>query len=296
MIEDTEVPKEEIIEEQLKAGLLEKLNAHKFKILAGVLGILVLTGAVFGAYKLGQKQVQPGSQPTPSPTVTCGPCPQFMPPHPDFCKDGTLIPGGEDECGCQGPPRCQSSTADWNTYTAGILSLKYPPTWFVKETTSVFFVFLPSSSTPSNAAPISLDTRLEKTYEQSVQDHKENLVQPKEESVSVGRKPATRISGRVGPGFGEGTFVISVIINYRGKAVSFNYSWDEAGIYQQTFDLMLSTFKFLGSEGSSEGKFVCPKGDSIDCMPIVEGEAKWFCSKEYLNWARKNCPKFIITY
>ena len=53
MVEDNEVPKEEIIEEQPKARLLEKLNAHKFKLLGGVLGIFVLTGAVFGVYKLG---------------------------------------------------------------------------------------------------------------------------------------------------------------------------------------------------------------------------------------------------
>lgn len=37
----------------------------------------------------------------------CGICPQFMPPAPDFCKNGTIVPGIKDACGCQGPPTCQ---------------------------------------------------------------------------------------------------------------------------------------------------------------------------------------------
>ncbi len=39
------------------------------------------------------------------PTVSC---PQFMPPHPDFCKDGTIIPGEKNKNGCQLPSRCEA--------------------------------------------------------------------------------------------------------------------------------------------------------------------------------------------
>ncbi|MBI4999240.1 hypothetical protein HZB97_00530 [Candidatus Gottesmanbacteria bacterium] len=43
-------------EVQIQApSFLEKLKVHKFKILGGVLGILVLVGAVFGVYKFRQK-------------------------------------------------------------------------------------------------------------------------------------------------------------------------------------------------------------------------------------------------
>jgi len=49
-------------------------------------------------------------------------------------------------------------------------------------------------------------------------------------------------------------------------------------------------------EGIGQKKFICPESDYINCMPIVEGEAKWFCSKEYLDWAKENCPEFEITY
>jgi len=37
----------------------------------------------------------------------CGECPQYMPNHPDFCKDGIIIPPQQDECGCWGPPGCK---------------------------------------------------------------------------------------------------------------------------------------------------------------------------------------------
>lgn len=53
----------------------DKLKIHKFKILGGILGILVFTGAVFGAYKFGQKQVQVGPQPTPTPVAVATPTP-----------------------------------------------------------------------------------------------------------------------------------------------------------------------------------------------------------------------------
>lgn len=45
------------------------MSASKFKILAGILGILVLAGATFGAYKFRQRQVQPVPEPTPAPAV-----------------------------------------------------------------------------------------------------------------------------------------------------------------------------------------------------------------------------------
>lgn len=37
----------------------------------------------------------------------CGSCPLLSQPSPDFCKDGKIIPGEINECGCQGPPKCE---------------------------------------------------------------------------------------------------------------------------------------------------------------------------------------------
>lgn len=38
-------------------------------------------------------------------------CPQLMPPHPEFCKDGTIVKGEIDQCGCQKPPICKKEAA-----------------------------------------------------------------------------------------------------------------------------------------------------------------------------------------
>lgn len=54
-------------EEEIKVSFLEKLKIHKFKILSGIVGVLVFAGAVFGAYRFGQRQVQPASKPAPTP-------------------------------------------------------------------------------------------------------------------------------------------------------------------------------------------------------------------------------------
>jgi len=77
----------------------EKLKTHKFKILGGVLGVLVVAGTAFAAYKLGQRQVPPQPNPTPEAVVS---------PSLD-------------------------STADWQTYTNtkyGYL-IKHPNNWTV---------------------------------------------------------------------------------------------------------------------------------------------------------------------
>lgn len=52
-----------------------------------------------------------------------------------------------------------------------------------------------------------------------------------------------------------------------------------------TIDQILQTFKFTDSNYS------CP-ATTINCMPPVSGENQKFCSEDYLNWAKENCPKF----
>jgi hypothetical protein len=45
-----------------------------------------------------------------------------------------------------------------------------------------------------------------------------------------------------------------------------------------------------------EKRYTCPENNTVDCMPLIQGEKEWFCSEEYLGWARENCPEFIIAY
>lgn len=94
-------PEETVREPEIK--FLDKIKIHKWKILGGVLGVFVFAGGVFGAYKLGQRQVYPEfvEGPTPTPVAT---------PTPD-------------------------ATADWRTYTnpVGKYSLKIPQIYNIKE-------------------------------------------------------------------------------------------------------------------------------------------------------------------
>jgi len=103
-MEEVKTEPEEIVEEQPKDGFLEKLKTHKFKILGGILGILVFAGAVFGAYKLGQRQISPQPAPTPTSVVVVTPTPDI--------------------------------TANWETYidTVYNYSIKYPPDWYHRPT------------------------------------------------------------------------------------------------------------------------------------------------------------------
>jgi len=39
----------------------------------------------------------------------CGACQPIPPLSPDYCKNGTIIPGATDECGCQDHPTCNTS-------------------------------------------------------------------------------------------------------------------------------------------------------------------------------------------
>jgi len=115
----TQPPVEQSETELLTPSFGEKLKTHKFlpagmqgKILGGVLAVLVVAGAVLGAYKLGQKQVQPQPSPTPEAVATSTPDP----------------------------------TADWQTYKNETLGFefKYPNDhkWNVKENLSASSVAL----------------------------------------------------------------------------------------------------------------------------------------------------------
>ncbi len=39
--------------------------------------------------------------------IDCGECPMLTPPSPSFCPSGKIIAGEKNECGCQGPPKCE---------------------------------------------------------------------------------------------------------------------------------------------------------------------------------------------
>lgn len=104
-------------------------------IVAIVLFLLVASGAsVFGIRQLQVKKQQSSSFIEVTPTTvlndkpTCGPCPQYAPPPPDWCNDGTIVPGKKDDCGCLSPPTCDQTQPDWETYESEAFKFefKYP--------------------------------------------------------------------------------------------------------------------------------------------------------------------------
>jgi len=42
--------------------------------------------------------------------------------------------------------------------------------------------------------------------------------------------------------------------------------------------------------------FVCPKTQTLNCMPIVPAERRALCQKDYRDWANKHCPGLQIVY
>lgn len=53
-------------------------------------------------------------------TVNPTTCPQFMPPAPNSCVDGTILPGEVDADGCRGPAQCIRPTEETTPDTAEI--------------------------------------------------------------------------------------------------------------------------------------------------------------------------------
>ncbi len=56
-------------------SLIDKLKTHKFKIIVGVLAVLVFSSGILSAYKFGQRQSQPQPSPTPEAIISPSPDP-----------------------------------------------------------------------------------------------------------------------------------------------------------------------------------------------------------------------------
>jgi hypothetical protein len=88
---------------------------NKFKILGGALGVLVFAGAVFGAYKLGQKQIYPEPVEGPTPggqKVFC------EDPRPEVCTMECIVKppficGSDGKSYCSECQACSNPKVEW---------------------------------------------------------------------------------------------------------------------------------------------------------------------------------------
>ncbi|MBU0757376.1 MAG: DUF333 domain-containing protein [Nanoarchaeota archaeon] len=94
----------------------------------------------------------------------CGLCPEFMPPGPDFCKEGKIIDGGKNDCGCQMPPKCveESEEGEKNfcTERTPACTKEYNPVcgWFNQKIKCIKY---PCASTYANRCIACSDEKVE---------------------------------------------------------------------------------------------------------------------------------------
>jgi len=116
---------------------LERTKKSKLPlILTIILVVAVFSGIGYCLGRYSNRTFETPFFPKPSPTSTCGSCPKLMPHSPDFCKNGVIVPGAINECGCQLPPTCDLTSAKWKPYSNPIIkvSFKYPSDWEAGET------------------------------------------------------------------------------------------------------------------------------------------------------------------
>lgn len=267
MDEEIKVQPEEIVKEQPKAGFLEKLKPHKFKILGGVLGILVFAGAVFGAYKIVQKQAQPAPQPTPEVVAT---------PTPD-------------------------PTADWQTYTNKTFSyqIDYPVDWRTEEYyggKGVHFI------SPGKKDVIYLECSEDETKLPDV--HENEAVGP---GVVTHYVKHLDLKGMKAVQYIQGApleelwmyapwFYTSFIEPERAiKCTLFKYLHFEKDVKidfelsikaEQVFNLVISTFRFLEEESCVGMSLSEAKEIALESECVEEGNLKeeYFCNENTGTW------------
>jgi len=268
----------------------EKLKANKFRILAGVLGILVFAGAVFGAYKLGQRQAQPAAQPTPTPEVVATPTPDL--------------------------------TADWKTYTNTKYgySIKYPQGVIVeddKEQNLVIFEFPKEEDWIagfsvwyySNLENLDPQSFYQKLYDEEKAASEEGLPPPPEplesKGVNVGNLRGFQVRILAYEAYERITY-----LGKDDKMVAIRFADENPNDPLQkehldTFNLMLSTFRFLEEYIQSPNPKECTVDDDCQlerfeagaCCSLICGEF-WkgtVINKQEIDrreeWRTRNCQR-----
>jgi len=232
-------------------SFLDKLKIHEFKILGGVLGVLVFIGAVFGAYKFGQRQVQP-----PGLVVTPTPLPSEAP-----AKEG-------------------DPTANWKTYTNTKykFSFKFPPDWieagYVEDDFRAFKQVASKNLEEKGVIPYDYilvsagllkkvnqegfwnkqadETYFNYLYSQKIGEKRKGdprYTITKLEELLINGAKAVKQAEEVAPeAETEYFYTVSVYILKNGQVFDFSGRFPNQDTWiktENTLNLMLSTFKFL---------------------------------------------------
>lgn len=249
---------------------------------APIIIILLLLAVTFGAYLLGtQKNIFQKPSPVPTPTAT---------PDP---------------------------TANWKTYsvltdmpTKAIIDLRYRlpvplvPNW-VNAGHYYQSIILPGNSTIAvilTGENKPFDMRWERFSEMV------DLAGYTSKQIRFLNLPAIEFSGTTTPGVQELNILGQAQDSLRGIVVKLDDKTNLEILHYQDksylevtkktadfssdeviFDQILSTFNF---ELDNTAHDTCPVNGYVDCMPKAGGSPSPLCSKNYLDWAKTNCPNF----
>ncbi len=140
------------------------------------------------------------------------------------------------------PSPSTNPISDWKISNSKLFSFSYPPNLFLDEREKDYFVLLTDFENPSSVF-VSIDARLAgsyKNYDQAIEITEENLIKVKKEEFENGIK----ISGELGPGYGQGQQVTTALFKYNEAAIKMETTVTESSELQ-IFDQILSTFNFV---------------------------------------------------
>lgn len=203
---------------------------------------------------------------------------------------------------------------NWKTYSdpQKLYSIKYPPEAKVSSYTSTTTSFTYIGPTQQKSGRT--QTELADGYKVSVdyqpftaQQSPETMVNdiyrqarqgcPVPEEVALSPLTKITISGQLAWQYiinnclGDATvsFVAYKDKLYSLTAMYASLNSNDLPKYLEKASQIISTFQFSVSSNTS---YTCPATEWVDCMPSTDSRPRPQCSREFLDWARVNCPDF----
>jgi hypothetical protein len=139
------------------------------------------------------------------------------------------------------PIAIPDATINWKSKVSNSISFKYPTNLTLEERQKNYFVLLSNANNPSSVF-VSVDARLTGTYadyDKAVVSIKSGLISIQTQEINNGVK----ISGKIGPGYGQGQQVTTAVFKYLNGAIGAETTATDSS-QLKTFDQILSTFKF----------------------------------------------------
>lgn len=244
----------------------------------------VLLGVLIDRFLLSVS-LQPGSEINPTPTASISATPTAV------ITPATL------------------ATQNWQTYTdpQKLYTVKYPVATKLDSSVkpSIDITFLGPTQKPQTEfydgykVTISYETLsssqtpaaiVNKIYQQATDSCPvpEKVILSPLAQITISGEPAWQYS--VQDCFGDATISYAA---HSGKLFSLSSVYmgptsDTLHKYQAESSQIISTFQFVTSQTS----YTCPATEWVDCMPSTDSRPRPQCSREFLDWARANCPGF----